>query len=47
MDVMTDGKAWHWAVASVVAVVVLMPVLPLALAAMALDRARREAWSRS
>ena len=40
LDVATDGKAWQWGVASVLVLALVIPLLPLIVAAMVRDRLR-------
>lgn len=40
LDVAIDGKAWHWAVASAVAIAIVAPLVPLVLLAIAFEKAR-------
>lgn len=39
LDIATDGKGWHWAVATAVTVALLVAVAPLFLVAAVIDRA--------
>lgn len=41
LDVATDGKAWQWGVASVLALALVIPLLPLIVAFMVRDRLRQ------
>ena len=41
LDVMTDGRPWHWAVASALARALVLPLLPIAAVATVRDRMRR------
>lgn len=40
LDVAADGKAWQWGVASMLAVVLALPLLPLAIAARGIELLR-------
>lgn len=40
LDIATDGKAWQWGVASVLALALAIPLIPLVIAAMVRDRLR-------
>lgn len=40
LDVATDGKAWQWGVASVLALALAIPLLPHIVAAVVRDRIR-------
>lgn len=40
LDVATDGKAWQWGVASVLALALAIPLLPLIAAFIVRDRFR-------
>lgn len=40
LDVATDGRPWQWGVASVLAIALVLPLLPLAVAARAIERLR-------
>ncbi|WP_158095268.1 hypothetical protein [Collinsella sp. An2] len=46
MDAMTDGRPWHWAVATALTVALLLPLLPVAAVAIMRDKMRRGAWNR-
>lgn len=40
LDVATDGRPWQWGVASVLAIALVLPLLPLAVAARAIEHLR-------